>query len=239
MYLFGQDFTYHFYPQLDADDVASIPTQTPAIYLFSVQPSETQAASGSGAIQTITSWTELSPGYSFQIDAIDDPSPASADDREVYWLAINFVLSTGEQTQTVLHALDMRRVRAQPRRLDVTPSDLKNMLPAIEKYRSDAQLVTYVSLASSQIKTRLKNAGFEWGNLRRPDELRQAVELRALALAVLGERQEEGDKFDRWYQDFSAAYEAFMSSIEVEYSASGKGDDARPESVSSYAVVVR
>lgn len=245
-YSFGQSFTFWFYP-LDREGNAvslssDMQSQTPAIYVFTDQPSRSGAADGTGALQSITSWAwdAGKAGWSFSVDAIDDPDPNSNVVQRTYWIAINFRLDASEQIQTVLRSLDLERVTGHTRAVEITENDLRDYYPHIDAYSTTTQRLTYIRVGLSQVKSTLKAKGFEWAKLHRPDQLKAVVCYRALAMLFLTQAQAGNDKFAALYQEFKGLFETELSGLTIAYDADDDGDaDAEVPAPPGVAWVVR
>jgi hypothetical protein len=92
MYIFGKAFKYQFYPLNDDKfvDIQAI-TAPDSIYIFSEQPSITEAKAGTGNLQQISTWSDIKDGNGKEIDvaAIEDPDDEAEWQRYDYWIAIN------------------------------------------------------------------------------------------------------------------------------------------------------
>lgn len=222
-YPFGQNITYWFYPLLD-NDMASIPAavqaQTPAIYIFDESvPSRADAASGYNAIQTVSTWAwnTQKKAWSFTISAINDPDLSSNIPTRVYWVAINFVLQSGGQNQTVIKPLQLERVVGHDKVVSVTEEDLRRYFPQIDAYSSDIQRRAFISQATEEVKASLRIKGYEWAKVTRADRLDLCVIYKALAMIMLGQVQEPGDKFSIKYQEYKSGFQASLDSLKFEY----------------------
>jgi len=222
-YPFGQNITYWFYPLLD-NDTADIPTavqsQTPSIYVFGENvPNRSDAASGAGSLQTISSWTWSSSkkAWSFTIPAVLDPHPDSNIPTRTYWIAVNFILQGSGQTQTAIKPLQLERVVGHDRVVSVTEDDLRAYFPQIDAYSSDVQRKAFISQAIEEIKGELRVKGYEWAKITRADRLNLCVTYKALAMIMLGQVQEPSDKFSIKYQEYKAGFQANLDSLKFEY----------------------
>lgn len=222
-YPFGQNITYWFYPLLD-NDTASIPTavqgQTPAIYVFDeTVPNRSDAISGANSLQTISSWTwsAQKKAWSFTIPAVSDPYPDSNIPTRTYWIAINFILQTAGQSQTVIKPLQLERVVGHDKVISVTEEDLRTYFPQVDAYSSDVQRKAYISQATAEVKSYLRVKGYEWAKITRPDRLDLCVVYKALAMIMLGQIQEPGDKFSIKYQEYKSNYQVSIDSLKFEY----------------------
>lgn len=222
-YPFGQNITYWFYPLLDNENAivpAAVQGQTPAVYVFDENvPSRGNAASGSGSLQSIASWTwsTQKKAWSFTISAISDPSPDSNIPTRTYWIALNFILQSGGQTQTVIRPLQLERVAGHDKVVSVTEENLRTYFPQVDAYSSDVQRKAYISQATEEIKGELLAKGYEWAKITRPDRLDICVTYKALAMIMLGQIQEPGDKFSIKYQEYKANYQSTLDSLKFEY----------------------
>lgn len=222
-YPFGQNITYWFYPLLD-NDTASIPaavtSQTPAIHVFDENaPTRANALSGSGSLQSVTTWTwnVSKRAWSFTIPAISDPHPDSNIPTRTYWIALNFILQAAGQTQTVIKPLQLERVVGHDRVVSVTEENLRTYFPQVDAYSSDVQRKAYISQAVEEIKGELRSKGYEWAKITRADRLDLCVTYKALSLIMLGQIQEPGDKFSIKYGEYKSNFQANLDSLKVEY----------------------
>lgn len=244
-YSFGQDFTFWFYPLVD-DQPASVPTamqgQTPAIYVFpDTLPSRDAAIAGTGAIQTILSWTwdGARNGWSFTVDGIDDPDPKGGTFERTYWIAINFRLSPSEQQQCVLRSVEMERPAAHQFNVEVDETDLQSFYPQINAYATAAHQREHIQNGIAQVKSALKAKGFKWSRLTRPDQLKHAVCYRALAMLFLSQAQ-GNDKFAALYDEFKTLYQTEIDGLTIDYDSDNDGDaDASPTFGAAGILVVR
>ena len=222
-YPFGQNITYWFYPLLD-NETASVPTavqgQTPAIYIFDESaPSRANALSGSGSLQTVSSWTwsASKKAWSFTIQAINDPYPDSNIPNRVYWIALNFILQTAGQTQTVIKPLQLERIVGHDKVVSVNEEDLRKYFPQIDAYSSDVQRAAYISQATEEVKATLRLKGYEWAKITRPDRLEMCVIYKALSMIMLGQIQEPSDKFSIKYSEYKNNFSVNLESLKFEY----------------------
>ena len=229
MYPFGQNISYSFYPLLDNENLSvssSVTSQSPDIYIFPENaPSRGDAASGSGSIQTITTWTwsNQKKAWSFTISPIADPDPSSDIQTRQYWIAINFILQTGQQTQTVVKPLQLCRVVGHDRVVTVNQEDLKRYFPQVEAYSSELQRAAYILQAIEEVKAGLRTKGYEWAKIQRADRLDLCVIYKALSMIMLSQIQEPGDKFFIKYQEFKGNFSQAFESLKFEYQELERG----------------
>lgn len=228
-YAFGKDITYWFQPLVDNNTVtlaAAMQTQTPAIYVYTDEPSRSDASTGAGSpVQTIASWTwdASRSAWYFTIDAIDDPDPTSTVTIRTYWVAINFRLDAAEQLQTVLRSLDLERVAGHIVPLVVTEDDLKKFYPGVLVYSREDQRIDFINQAIDTVRSKLRAQGYAWASLHRPDRLKNAVALRAVAMILLSQAQGGNEKFFPLYREFKQLHEDEMDGLIMEIDSDGDG----------------
>ena len=223
---FGRDFTYQFFPLADDDAVLSLPTQSPTIYLFAhtSKPGYTEARNGTNAFATINTWTaNQHSGFDISIPAIDDPAPTSSLLSYTYYIALNFVLTSSEQTQCVIRSLEMERVVGHHKRIAVTDVDLRSHWPALADYCSSTELNAYIELVRSAIREELRAEGYDWCMIYRPDRLYHACVYKCLDLACLSQLQSQGDKFDKLHDQFSGFYKQTIAGLKIEIDSNKDG----------------
>lgn len=229
-YAFGKDITYRFYPLLDNADMSiasSVTSQTPAIYVFDeTVPTRSDALSGANSIQTISSWSwnATKKYWSFTIAAIDDPHPDSNIFTRIYWISINFILQSDEQTQTLIKPLQLERVVGHDRTVSVTEADLQVYFPQVVAYSSDVQRNAYIRQAIEEVKATLKAKGYDWAKIQRADRLDMCVTYKALSMILLSQVQEPNDKFFIKYQEFKNSFNLNLDSLRLEYQAMEAGE---------------
>lgn len=226
MYPFGKDIVYTFYPLVDGKPVV-LPTQNPTIYVFtdSNKPTQDQAQNGTNALgSAITSWSAKGNGFDFTIPAILDPDPDSTQDRRTYFLGINFILQSAGQIQTIIRALDLQRVEAHHKKIDVIPSDVISYFPQIESYVSMQQLQRFITLSIEEIKVELQQKGYEWAQIYRPDRLQLAVIFKCMMYAMVSQRKTPGDQFDLNFDLYKETYSNLIQGVRLEYDTDRDGE---------------
>jgi hypothetical protein len=199
---------------------SAVTSQTPAIYIFDESvPTRGNAASGSGSLQAVSTWTwnSTKKAWSFTISAVNDPYPDSNIPTRTYWIAINFILQAAGQTQTVIKPLQLERVVGHDKVVSVTDENLRTYFPQVDAYSSDVQRKAYISQAIEEIKGELRSKGYEWAKLTRADRLDICVTYKALSLIMLGQIQEPDDKFSIKYNEYKANFQSNLDSLKVEY----------------------
>lgn len=237
---FGVDIIYKFYPLKDeiaSDDAFDITRfGTPTIYLYTDKPTRAAAIAGTGAVATISSWSNTTDGRGkqFTIPAIDDPDTSAESANYQYWLAINFVLQSGEQTQTVLRMLPIKRLMGHHSTAMPTVEDLESIHPNIGEYFFDHVLLDALQNALNIIKLRLKSAGWDYANIWNPDELRLAVAYKTLSELALSQIAGGGAWSDK-QKEYKSTYESLIKEIEF---LIDKDTDGEPDKQSKMVSVV-
>lgn len=225
-YVFGQNISYWFYP-LSENSSATVPTavqgQTPAIYVFDKTPTRDESITGSSSIVTISSWTwnAAKKGWNFTIPALDDPAPDSNIEIRTFYVAVNFVLEAGEQTQTFLQPLIVSRIGGHDKSVNITSTDLEVYLPQVTAYTSLSQRNAYILQAIEEVKSRLRDKGYEWARITRPDRLNMCVIYKTLAMIMLAQVQDSGDKFSIRYLEYKDNFENALENLKFEYKQQG------------------
>lgn len=225
-YPFGKSFTRWYYPLVDGQKPDGILTsQTPTIYIFDTQPGRDAAQTGTGAIQTIASWTWSSTalGWSYTVAPINDPNPTSTDNPKIYWEAVNFRLESGAQIQTDIRSLVIERVVGHSHSVGVTDAVLKEYFPQLDTCSTSTQRETYIGLAIEDIKGRLRNKGFEWARIHRVDRLNIAIAYKVLYMIMLVQLQQGNDKYAIKYTEFKGIYDTTIESLVLEYDSNQDG----------------
>lgn len=240
--IFGKDITRKFYPLLN-DNPYQLPTQNPTIYLFTAQPTLNDARDGGGAVQTITSWSQNSSSpyeCTYTISAIDDPDPESAVPQRTYYLAINFIAQTSEQTQTVLQTLDIERASGADVVHGITYTDLVEVYPAITSYASNNQLGSIINIAQDELELKLRGKGVRWSDVQNIDEARRAIAYRAIQLLSEAQFVEPGDK---WTERRDMYKDKFQESLKDTLLYIDTNRDGIPDSTTTgnagYVIVTR
>ena len=227
MYLFGKDIEYKLYSFEDGTALPTIPAQSYTAYVFTDTnaPNRTQAIAGTNSFATIAGSHTVGHAnvIQFTIPAIDDPDPNANVKEYRYWVSINFVLKTGEQTQTILRSLPIARVSAQDKQIGVTASKIESMYPDVYSYLSEDQVSAQIALAQSLLVADLKNKGFIWAQIYRPDELFSALLFKSLEFVYMSQIKNNGDKFAILADSANKNYTAVISNINLSYDDSIAG----------------
>ncbi len=247
MYPFGKAINAEFYPLVDNVEATTADIDAillDSIYIFSylgAKPSLDAARSGTGALQTIASWTALPErrGFSYAISAVSDPDPESDTIAYSYWSAVNFRWATGLQVQTVLQELIFERVWGHTRRIGVTFADVIAAWPAAEKYATTTQINAYIELAKGDLRNELKAKGYEFAEIRRPDRLTSAVLYSTLSHISFGQIQTTGDHWHEQARHWAGISKKVQSELKFEYDGISSGATVTTNTQSGYRFVSR
>lgn len=229
----------------EAGESINLPSQSPAIYLFSSQPSIADALAGTGSVRTKTYWIESnSKPYrrTYTIDPINDPAPTSGSGAKTigYWESINYVRSAGGQTQTLLRYFEVERTPSTDSHPETTVEDLKAVMPSIGKYCSDGQLSDNLETALTLLKLHIKSRGLEFTKYSRLDELTLALAYKTISIANRGLIQTPDDKHNYLYNEFESLYAKAMNQILLPYDSDGDGQpDTVKQPESSVITMIR
>ena len=221
-FYWGEDFTYDFYV-IDPDELSdnvdlSSVTDAPAIYVFDEKPDRTTALAGTGALETIVSWSDIGDGgKQFTISALSDPDPDDSEGRETYWLGINFVLEDGEQTQTVLRALPMTRAIMSHDVPGVTVTDLEEIYSRLQDYKTTTEIDAAIERAEQNIRLALGMAGFDYVLIWSKKELRTAIAYEALVQMMESLVAQSGDAWDSRGDQYRAYRDNYVSGLKLLY----------------------
>lgn len=241
--VFGKSIVRRFYPYDQNGNPCQIPTQDPAIYVFSSQPSRGAAAAGTDAVATVITWTQsaVTPWVcEYTIAAIDDPNPTTTLPGVDYWIAINYKAELTEQTQTRIEYVWIERQRASATIPETTKEDLKAIYPALSDYISDPELDKFLVFATDQLKLTLKGRKLIWDQITDLRDLRLPLTYLTIALCAFSQVKEEGDRHDRRYNVFYKLYSDTMDAISIPYDADRDGvPDYRTDAQSNAHVIIR
>jgi hypothetical protein len=216
---FGASISRTFYA-LNGNEPIQLPSQLPALYLFSALPELADAQSGTGAIDSKATWTQggVSPWpNSYTFDPVPEPEAAITDDfSQTYYEAINFILETGGQAQTIVRALEIAKVKEQEDQPDATVALIKEIFPAITNYLDDTEIDNYIKLALDEVKIDLEAQGWAWHELIKLSNIRLAVAYRAIALGALAQVRQTGDRHEFRYNEFNAKHQAILKAARLQ-----------------------
>lgn len=248
VYLFGQDLTVNFYPlkdnkKLTQADFATVTMQDSYLFAYNARPTKAAAAAGTGALVTLTaaSWSANSAyGFSYSLDAINDPDQASSIYRRVYYLAVNFKLDSSEQTQTVIEPMIFMRSSAELESITVSAEDLKQRFPKLGSYISDAELNDIIEDAIVELKLDLQGQEMPYKGIVQPDALEQAVAYKAIELASDTLIRDTDDRHDKRRERYEQKYKNALKlvPIDIDTDEDGEPDVANANASRSYRIIL-
>lgn len=222
-YLFGQSFTYGFYPVQEQDYVdLSTVTDDPAVYIYKegYKPTRADASAGTdngGLLQSITTWTDGTNCKEIAVAPISDPDPTSNIEERTYWIGLNVPLQDGGTKQTIVRALPMQRVTAHHKGISAAAADLKSVFGSIDSYASSTEQTAAISTATIAIKAALEMNRFSWAEIWRPDKLKDAVVYKALYFLMLSEVAQQGDRWDVLAKAYDSTAETLLAGLRLEF----------------------
>lgn len=215
----------------DGSQYLRLPTQTPTIYLFpyGTIPSRAQAAAGTGAIQTISAWTQsgASEELTYSYAPVIDPDTAGNMASREYWEAVNYVLDIGGQVQTKLRMLIISRAEVIESIPGLSAEDIIGIWPSVVSYTTSAQLANFLPLAEAEMRQEIGLA--KWSRLSKLVDAKiclayKAIEMMAASQVVKG----NADKFVWMVEYFGEKYTKAISKIDFPLDADG---DGQPEEI--------
>jgi len=242
-YVFGKAITYEFYP-LDEEglriDMSAV-TDAPTIYVFTSKPTRTAAIAGTGAAQTVSSWSNTSSnnGKTFTITAISDPDPTSETERYTYWVAINGKLVNSGQSQCWLRALPIRRADAQSGIVSSSQGDLEAVFDNIDSFATSGEQTAAINLAETETKIALEAANYEWARIWEPNDLNQAVTYKALAIILMSKIQEPNDKWHTLSAHYDRIAETIRRNVNLRYDETNAKEPTTKQTEHHYARIIR
>lgn len=237
MFAFGVDFTYTFVPEVDGDPV-TLPSQTPAVYIFDSMPSRDNVLNGTGSpVQTITTWDETD-GFKrlISVDGISDPNPTSSSTTENYWIGIKFKLDTDEDYQAVIFDLLLERVTAHQDEVLTSVSRLRDIFADIEEYADREALIGFIDKAKEHVEGNLTAKGYNWAQIKRLKPLSLLVDYRALMLFANTQR---GDLFRELRAEWKEEAQNLLANLRLEYDSDNDGSPEAPQPIGSDIILLR
>lgn len=228
-YFFGQSFTRTLYPTEDGQPFR-LPTQNPTIYIFATEPDRTTAAAGTGAVETVSSWTQaaMSPyGCEYSVAAISDPSPTSStldDAARTRWEALNFYTQTGAQAQLLIRSFLLDRPEGPPAIPGTTVQDLLEAFPWVEEYATRANLDAWLKQAQDELKIELEGRGHVWSRIHNLHKTRLLLAYKTLEIAESMNAVKPDDRHERRAAWFGKRYTALIGAVKLTADTDGDGD---------------
>lgn len=243
-HVFGKSLVRKFYPLEDGEPIL-LPSQVPAISLFSNQPSLADAIAGTGKIAThdVTYWSgaTIAPyELTYTVPAINDPDPSSTTRLRGYWEVIRYTVANSGQVQTNLRYFEVERAKDTDSHPGTTADTLLDICPQAEGYFTRNRLDLYIDQALELMKLDFLSRQIEWGDLANLNKTKLALAYKALALAWTNQIQEDGDRFSIWANDFKGDYKIALQTISLEYDTDSDGKpDAEGPTAPSYRIFSR
>ncbi len=239
-YFYGKAVARAFYA-IENNDPIQLPPQTPTIYVFDLEPTRTAAASGTNALAAaVVTWTEAATtpwGRTYTLAAINDPEPTGGTYTKTYYEAINYITKAAGQVQTTTRTFELTRARSVPSVPGTSVADLTMIYTDIDQYKSNAQLLSFLTLGEQELKTDLLAKGFEWADITNLELARWCVAYRALADACFSLIGEEGDRHERRFNEYKAQYEKLRDAIPFMADANRDGKEDGPAQIQGNAMV--
>lgn len=241
-YLFGRDISRTFAP-LENNVPISLPSQSPTIYVFDSLPSRTVAAAGTGAVQTVSTWTaNVSSPYvrTYTITAIVDPDPTGATASKQYWEALNFVLKSSGQTQTFIRTFLLERVEGQENVPGTSVEDVKAVYPSITAFLDDSDITKFLTQAVDAMKLYFEDKGMSWRRIYDLQKTKYALAYKTLALGLLTKFREPGDRLHVLSEKYDELYGKELGQITLKYDTTGAGKPDTTKKVSQgFQIAIR
>lgn len=239
-YLFGDDFTYTYFPvSNDGTPLVGIGSLDSAyIFTDTNKPDRDAAQAGTNAVQTLGSWTVNGNGYDFAVDALDDPDIDSATAERSFWLGINYVIDTGEQTQTDIVQLQMTRSVGYGAELSVSQADLSKYYPNITSFVSEAKQSDHINEAIEHVKSVLKARRIDYYEILDADELREPVIWRSLYQIALALVSSGEVGFEILMAEAKDNYENALSRLSLRLDTDLDGEPDQVKTIGSYARII-
>ena len=229
IYYFGKEFKYNFYPlTTDELDYELLTNTNPSIYLFDSYPTESDAASGAGALQTKGSWvdTEDALGKSITFDAIAEPADLNTFSKK-YYVAVNTELEVGNPLPPVIKEIVVQRLRAQESIIEVEVAEVLDVEPSLyEKFKCCETIERYINTAIKEVKLAMSGCNLQFGDIQDPAMLNYAVVQLAISKAFFGLSISPGDKY---YADGIRYKEEYEKQLKQVFLAVDRDRDGKPE----------
>ena len=224
--IFGRSISREFYALSD-DAYINLPSQAPALYLYSALPGLSAARAGTGAIASAAYWSETQSTpfkRSYTWSAISDPDPTSSTTSRGYWEVINYISVTGGQQITEIRPITIERADTHDSVVN-TDSELMRSLwtPISTYYPSDAQLELFISLAVDHFKLDLAKRDLEWGKVQGLKAIRIPIAYKALFIAMRGQVGRNAALADI-VNEFESEYQAYSAAIKLPYDEANDGN---------------
>lgn len=242
-YNFGESFSYNFYVrngQGGFEDLSSV-TDSPSIYIFDSLPSRTDAGAGTGALQTISSWSDASEdgGKTFTVSAISDPDSDDAKESYEYYIAVNYRLVNSGDILTDIRLLPMVRPRATHAPVSTAQSDLARIYSKIDELSSSLDQKNKIQQAKNDIKAFLDGKGYDWAEVWEPVQLNDCIAYRALHLIMLDNMRDTDDAYASRAVLYKEQSMNLIESIRLKFKGTADTTPTEEQQVASYIAIKR
>ena len=233
-YLFGKALTFTYYP-IESDGTAIVPNALSSAYVFEDKPDRTDALAGTGALQTLGSWSDIGDGgYSIAVTGIDDPDPDGDNYERSYWIVFNYTLTAAEQVQTDIVEMVLARPVGYGAELSIDTTDLESFFPKIDGFLSGDEQLNLIDEAIAHVKAVLRSKRWEYWMITEPEELRQAAIWRALYMSALSLIATGDEGLDVLLENARAEYQTAIARIDIELDTDLDGEPDEKSSIGGY-----
>ena len=222
-YVYGKDLAFNLYTFEDKTKILDLPAQTVQGYLFLDPPSRSQAIAGDGALSSFTQALDANQDIQLEIPAITDPNPSDNLEYRLYYVAVNFILESGEDAQTVIRSIKVERVGGQDTEIGVTVQKIQDIYPDVLSYLTEAEINAMIGLAKADLLDDLTNKGYDWNQIYKPDQLFNALLFNTLVYVYNSQIQREGDRFYTSSMKAQARYESIKNNLRLNYDSTSVG----------------
>lgn len=232
-YHFGKEFVFNYYPLSEDgfDYELLVDTVFVTSYLFDKEPTEAEATSGTGAIQTVGTWTptEDSLGQAITFDAVSVPSDLTGYEKK-YYVAINTELEAGETIPPQIFEITLQKLRGQVSVIKVTSQEVLQLAPALEEHFHDCvDIDIFIDDAILDMKHTLTGCDLEHGDVIDPGKLNYAVKHLAVSKAFFNLARDVNSIYYAEGIRYQDLYEQKLAQIqlEIDKNRDGKSDGTR------------
>lgn len=236
-YTFGKAITAVF----SYEDLSEPSSDNPSIAVFSEKPTESEAESVNGTYKigsTITSWDDgsLANTKEFIIPAISVPANIDVNGSKVYYVAINYNLTTSADTQLVVLPILVSKAIGTLSGHELSIQDVVDVFPTIEDYVSDENLAKFLRAAIDKLERDLLKKNIRLDQVTNQNDLKYALALKASSLSCYSEFINEGDQMYIRAKDFDTDYQKELDSLEIKIDTDQDGASDQGETKKRYFV---
>jgi hypothetical protein len=243
-YNFGESFVYNFYVRDGKggfEDLSSV-TDAPSIYIYDSLPSRTDARAGTGALQSVSSWTDANEngGKTFTIASISDPDATDAKDSYEYYIAVNYKLVDSGDVLTDIRLLPMVRARATHAPITTNEVDLQRIYSKVDSISSSADQLNKIQQAKNDIRVYLDSKGYDWAEVWEPVQLNDAIAYRALHLIMIDNMRDTDDAYATRSILYSDQSDNILKGVRLKFKDSSETTPtAEDKNISSFISIIR